>query len=154
MAGIGEKIDVLTKDIQIYEPSPEVVEAAWVKDYEEMYRKSIENPEQFWAHIAADLDWFKSWDRVLDWNYPWAKWFVGAQCNISYNCLDRHVKSWRKNKLALIWVGEDGTSRAFSYGQLYKQVNRLANAMKALGVGKGDRVTVYLPRIPEQVIAL
>jgi len=154
MAGAEEKINVFTEAKRIYDPSAEVVESAWIQDYEEIYRQSIEDPEQFWAEIAGQLEWFKPWDKVLDWNYPWAKWFVGGQCNISYNCLDRHVKSWRKNKVALIWVGEDGSSRVYTYSQLFKPVNRFANAMKQLGIKKGDRVTIYLPRIPEQVMAL
>jgi acetyl-CoA synthetase len=154
MAGAEERINVFTEAKKVYDPSPEVVESAWIKDYDEVYQKSIQDPEQFWEEIAGQLAWFKPWEKVLDWNYPWAKWFVGAQCNITYNCLDRHVNSWRKNKVAIIWVGEDGTSRVFTYHQLYKQVNRFAHAMKQLGIEKGDRVTIYLPRIPEQFIAM
>ena len=94
------------------------------------------------------------WSRVLEWNYPWAKWFVGATCNIAYNCLDRHTNGWRRNKVAIIWVGENGEERIFTYGELLRQVNRCANALKALGLNKGDRVTIYLPKIPEQVVAM
>jgi acetyl-CoA synthetase len=90
----------------------------------------------------------------LDWNYPWAKWFVGGTCNISYNCLDRHVQTWRKNKVAVIWVGEEGQERIITYGELYRQVNKCANALKSLGLNKGDRVTIYLPKIPEQIVAM
>lgn len=154
MSTIQEQINVLTETKNVYHPPQHILDSAWVKNYEEIYRQSIADPEQFWADIAGQLEWFKPWEKVLDWNYPWAKWFVGAQCNISYNCLDRHVKNGRKNKVALIWVGEDGATQTYTYGQLLKQVNRFANAMKALGINKGDRVTVYMPRIPEQVIAL
>ncbi len=154
MAGTEEKIDVLTEAKKVYDPPAEVVKSAWVQNYEEVYAQSIEDPERFWATIAGELEWFKPWDRVLEWDYPWAKWFVGGQCNITINCLDRHVRGWRKNKVALIWVGEDGATRVFTYGQLLRDVNRFANGLKELGIGKGDRVTIYLPRIPEQFIAM
>ena len=100
------------------------------------------------------LERFSPWTKVLEWNYPWAKWFVGATCNIAYNCLDRHVTTWRKNKVAIIWVGENDQERVITYGELYRQVNRCANALKKLGLTKGDRVTIYLPKVPEQIVAM
>ncbi|MFM7841701.1 MAG: AMP-binding protein, partial [Nitrospira sp.] len=127
---------------------------AYIKDYDAAYTQSIADPEAFWSAAAKELEWFTPWSKVLDWQYPWAKWFVGATCNISYNCLDRHVNSWRKNKVAVIWVGEQGEERIFTYAELYRQVNRCANALHALGLKKGDRVMIYLPKIPEQIVAM
>ncbi len=149
-----DKLDSLLRVSRVVHPTPETKAQAYIQDYDTDYRKSIADPETFWGGVAKELDWFSPWRKVLDWNYPWAKWFVGATCNISYNCLDRHVKTWRKNKVAVIWVGEQGEERVFTYGELYRQVNRCANALKALGLRKGDRVTIYLPKIPEQIVAM
>jgi acetyl-CoA synthetase len=149
-----EKVDSFLRVGRIIHPAPSITANAHVPDYEEVYRRSIADPEAFWGDIAKELEWFTPWERVLEWNYPWAKWFVGATCNISYNCLDRHAKGWRKNKVAVIWVGEQGEERVFTYGELYRQVNRCANALKALGLKKGDRVTIYLPKVPEQIVAM
>lgn len=150
----NENIDSLLRVGRVVEPTAETKAVAHLQDYETEYRRSIENPEAFWDGQAKDLEWFAPWSKVLEWNYPWAKWFVGAKCNISYNCLDRHAKSWRKNKVAVIWVGEKGEERVFTYGELFRQVGKCANALKALGLQKGDRVTIYLPKIPEQIVAM
>ncbi len=149
-----EKLDTLLKETRVYRPTAETVAAAYVPDYDEAYRRSIENPEAFWDLAAKELEWFTPWHTVLEWNYPWAKWYLGGTCNIAYNCLDRHVKTWRRNKVAVIWVGEHGEERVFTYAELYRQVCRCANALKALGLRKGDRVTIYLPKIPEQMVAM
>ena len=151
---MAEKIETLLKASRVIEPTEKTKGQAYIKDYEKEYQRSIADPEKFWDEIARELEWFSPWTKVLEWNYPWAKWFLGATCNISYNCLDRHVKSWRKNKVAVIWVGEKGEERIFTYAELYRQVNRCANALKALGLEKGDRVTIYLPKIPEQIVAM
>ncbi|MCS6287072.1 MAG: acetate--CoA ligase [Nitrospira sp.] len=151
---MSEKIETLLKESRTYQPSAKTKAAAHIQNYEAEYKKSIADPEAFWSGVARELDWFTPWSKVLEWNYPFAKWFVGATCNISYNCLDRHVKNGRKNKVAVIWVGENDTERVFTYGQLYRQVNRCANALKKLGLKKGDRVTIYLPKIPEQIVAM
>jgi len=151
---VSDTIETLLKQSRTYLPTAKTTAAAYIQNYDAEYKKSIENPEQFWDTAARELDWFAPWNKVLEWNYPWAKWFVDARCNIAYNCLDRHVKTWRKNKVALIWVGENDQERIFTYGELYRQVNRCANALKRLGLQKGDRVTIYLPKIPEQVIAM
>ncbi|MBX9658684.1 MAG: acetate--CoA ligase [Nitrospiraceae bacterium] len=151
---MSEKIETLLKESRTYQPSAKTKAAAHIQDYETEYKKSIADPEAFWSGVAKELEWFTPWNKVLEWNYPFAKWFVGATCNISYNCLDRHVKNGRKNKVAVIWVGENDTERVFTYGQLYRQVNRCANALKKLGLKKGDRVTIYLPKVPEQVVAM
>ncbi|MEQ1656868.1 MAG: acetate--CoA ligase [Nitrospira sp.] len=151
---MSEQIETLLKESRTYQPSAKTKAAAHIQDYETEYKKSIADPEAFWSGVAKELDWFTPWNKVLEWNYPFAKWFVGATCNISYNCLDRHVKNGRKNKVAVIWVGENDTERVFTYGQLYRQVNRCANALKKLGLKKGDRVTIYLPKVPEQIVAM
>ncbi len=149
-----DKIDSFQRVQRVIHPTAETKAAAHIQDYETEYRRSIEDPEAFWSRVAKELEWFTPWKQVLEWKYPWAKWFVGATCNISYNCLDRHVKTWRKNKVAIIWVGEEGQERIFTYGELFRQVCRCANALKALGLRKGDRVTIYLPKIPEQIVAM
>jgi len=149
-----EKLETLQKASRVIQPSPELKSQLYIQDYEREYQRSIADPETFWGNIARELDWFSPWEKVLDWNYPWAKWFTGATCNISYNCLDRHVQSWRRNKVAVIWVGEEGQERIFTYAELYRQVNQCANALKALGLQKGDRVSIYLPKIPEQIVAM
>jgi acetyl-CoA synthetase len=119
------------------------------------WEKSLENPREFWAEKAKAIDWFKTWDKVLDdSNPPFYKWFQGGVLNITYNALDRHVKTRRKNKLAYIWEGELGEVKTYSYYQLYREVNKLAKAFKDFGLKKGDRVAVYLPVIPELPIAL
>ncbi len=138
----------------LIKPPSEILDSAYVKDYEKTYNEAKNNPELFWENIAKDLEWFKPWDKVLDWNYPYARWFVGAQCNIVANALDRHLKTATKDKLALIWEGQDGTVRNFTFAQLNDEVCRFANGLKFLGLKKGDRVTIYLPRIPEQNIAM
>ena len=149
-----EKIETLQKSSRVINPTEETKTRAYIQDYASEYKRSIEDPEKFWEGVAKELDWFSPWNKVLEWNYPWAKWFLGATCNISYNCLDRHVNSWRRNKVAVIWVGEEGQERIFTYAELARQVNKCANALKSLGLQKGDRVTLYLPKIPEQIIAM
>ncbi|MBI3580368.1 MAG: acetate--CoA ligase, partial [Ignavibacteriales bacterium] len=115
---------------------------------------SIKNPEKFWAKVAGELDWFKKWNKVLEWKLPFAKWFVGGKINVSYNCLDRHLTSWRKNKAALIWEGEPGDNRTLTYQQLYREVCKFANVLKKLGVEKGDVVAIYMPLVPELAISM
>src|SRR3972149_3545086 len=120
-----------------------------LKRYADMHRRSLEDPERFWAEEARKLDWYKTWDRVLDWDPPYARWFGGGRLNASYQCVDRHVKTWRKSKVAVYWEGETGETRVLSYSTLSREVNRVASALRKLGVGKGDRVALYLPMIPE-----
>lgn len=105
--------------------------------------------EEFWAEQASHLDWFKTWDKVLEWEPPFAHWFVGGQLNASHNCVDRHIKTWRKNKVAIYWEGEPGDVKVLSYAALYSELNKVAAVLKNCGVGKGDRVALYLPMIPE-----
>jgi acetyl-CoA synthetase len=140
---------------QVFCPGPHVVDNAIVKEYDQLYARSLEDPESFWAERAKELEWFQPWSKVLDDSEkPFFKWFVDGQTNIVHNALDRHLKTYRKNKLALIWEGEQGDTRSFSYFALNREVCKFANVLKSLGVHKGDVVTIYLPRIPEQVIAM
>ncbi len=125
-----------------------------IRKYEDMYRKSLDNLEEFWGQEARKLEWFKTWDKVLEWNPPFAKWFVGGMLNASYLCVDRHLKTWRRNKVAIYWEGESGEERALSYSQLGRMVNRLGSALQKLGVKVGDKVALYLPMIPELPIAM
>ncbi|MBL8132223.1 MAG: acetate--CoA ligase [Anaerolineae bacterium] len=138
-----------------YYPSEDIVNNAHVPDYEALYREAMADVESFWARRADSLEWYQRWDSVLDSsNAPFFKWFVGGKTNIALNALDRHVKTWRRNKLALIWEGEPGDRRTYSYWKLYREVNKFSNVLKSLGVRKGDRVTIYMGRIPELVMAM
>ncbi len=128
-------------------------EKIWpTRSYDDLYRQSMEDSEGFWAEQARRLDWSKPWDKVLDWNPPFARWFVGGELNASVQCVDRHAKSWRKNKVAIYWEGEPGDTQVLSYATLYREVNRYASVLRNLGVEKGDRVVIYLPMIPEMAI--
>ena len=138
-----------------YEPPSEITENANVPDYETVYKEAMDDLEKFWAARAEDLEWFEKWDKVLDDSEaPFYKWYVGAKTNIVHNALDRHIKTWRKNKLALIWEGEPGDKRTFSYWRLWQEVCKFANVLRSMGVKKGDRVTIYMGRIPEIMIAM
>jgi acetyl-CoA synthetase len=141
---------------EVYYPGAEVVEQAYVKNWEDLAEKASKDLPGFWAERAEELEWFQKWDQVLDEsNKPFYKWFVGGKVNIVHNCIDRHLKGYRKNKLALIWASEDGKDeRTFSYYSLNREVNRMANVIKSMGVQKGERVTIYMGRIPEVVFAM
>jgi acetyl-CoA synthetase len=154
---VDTSIDSILQEERKFECPPAFANSAHVKslaEYERIYQESIEQPEKFWARIAEELHWFKKWDKVLEWNAPWAKWFLGGQINLSYNCLDRHVQTWRKNKAALIWESEPGEVRTLTYQQLLKEVQKFANVLKSLGVRKGDRVAIYMGMTPELPIAM
>jgi acetyl-CoA synthetase len=126
-----------------------------LEEYEKMYKQSIEDPETFWGDVAGDLHWFKKWDRVLNKDdAPFYKWFEGGTTNLSYNCLDRHLDTWRKNKAAIIWEGEPGDQRILTYCELHRQVCKFTNVLKNLGVGAGDCVAIYMPMVPELAIAM
>lgn len=151
------EIDSILKETRIFEPPAEFSKQAYIKsmeEYEEIWKRSIQDPEGFWAEIAKDFVWFEPWKKMLEWNEPFAKWFVGAKTNISYNCLDRHLETWRKNRAAIIWEGEPGDTRTLTYQQLHYEVCRFANALKSLGVTTGDRVALYMPMVPELPIAM
>jgi len=125
-----------------------------IKRYMDIYKKSLDDIEEFWEEEARKLEWFRTWDRVLDWDLPFAKWFPGGMLNASYLCIDRHLKNWRRNKVAIYWEGENGEERTLSYSQLGREVNQLASVLQKLGVKDGDRVALYLPMIPELPIAM
>ena len=147
--------EILKAESETYVPTEEMLKGVHVPDYEALYARSMEDPEAFWAEQARELEWFKEWDQVLDASgAPFYKWFVGGKTNIVHNALDRHVSTWRRNKLALIWEGEPGDRRTYSFHALYRQVNRFANVLKSMGVKRGDRVTLYMGRIPELIIAM
>ena len=139
------QIDHLLQETGEITPPSHVAAQATLQNYDETYQNSIKDPEGFWESVASELDWFKPWDKVFQWDYPTFQWFLGAQCNITYNCLDRHLNSPTKNKAAFIWLGEDGTERIFTYGRLAQLVNKFANGLRSIGVGKGDRVVIYMP---------
>jgi acetyl-CoA synthetase len=140
---------------ELFHPTQEVIAQARVKDWDALARKARGDLQGFWAAEAEELEWYRKWNKVLDDSQkPFYKWFPGAQCNIIHNALDRHQKTWRRNKLSLVWVGEKGDVRTYSYYALNRDVCKFANVLKAMGVRKGDRVTIYMPRVPEIVIAM
>jgi acetyl-CoA synthetase len=146
-------IAALLDENRAYPPDRDFSAAAHVRD-EALYREAEADLEGFWAARAAELDWFVKWHTVLEWNVPDAKWFLGGKLNVAYNCVDRHLRGARRNKAALVWVGEPGDRRTLTYWDLYREVNRFANGLKKLGVQKGDRVAVYMPMVPELPIAM
>src|SRR6478672_4918403 len=145
-------IDVLLEENRKFEPPPEFERNANVKG--DIYDKAARDPEAYWAEQAGKLDWIKPWTKVLEWKPPHAQWFIGGKLNIAANCVDRHVAGKRADKKALIWEGEPGDSRTLTYRELYREVQKFANVLRNLGVGKGDRVAIYLPLIPEAAIAM
>ncbi len=150
-------LDSTLREDRVFPPPSEFAAKAHVGSlaaYEELYARSIADPEGFWADAARQLHWFKPWTKVLDWDLPWAKWFVGGKINISYNCLDRHVQNGKRDKTAILWEGEPGEVRKLSYGELLAEVQKFANALKSLGIKKGDRVAVYMGMTPELAIAI
>jgi acetyl-CoA synthetase len=146
-------IDVLLQEDRKFPPPDEFARSADVSSTQ-IYDRAAKDPEAFWAEQAGELEWSKPWSKVLDWDPPWAKWFVGGKLNASVNCLDRHERTARRKKAALIWEGEPGDKRTLTYWDLYREVCQFANVLKSLGVKKGDRVAIYLPMIPEAVITM
>jgi acetyl-CoA synthetase len=151
-------IESILQEQRLFNPPSEFSQKAQIKslaEYQQLYDKAKADPEAFWADLAErELHWFSKWDKILDWQPPFAKWFINGKINISYNCLDRHLTTWRKNKAALIWEGEPGDSRILTYAQLHREVCQFANVLKQLGVQKGDLVGIYMPMIPEAAIAM
>ncbi|MBC1192362.1 acetate--CoA ligase [Microcystis aeruginosa CS-558/01A06] len=151
-------IESVLQENRLFPPSAEFSQNATIKSFEEyqqLYAKAKADPQAFWAQLAEkELHWFEKWSEVLDWQPPFAKWFVNGKINICYNCIDRHLTTWRRNKAAIIWEGEPGDSRTITYEQLHREVCQFANALKELGVKKGDVVGIYLPMIPEAAIAM
>ena len=146
-------IEALLQEDRTFPPSDQFRQQANIND-PNVYAEAAKDPEAFWARFAGELDWFQTWDKVLEWNPPYAKWFLGGKLNASYNCIDRHLSSARRNKAAIIWEGEPGDRQVYTYWDLHREVCRFANGLKSLGVQKGDRVTIYLPMVPELPISM
>ncbi len=155
-----KNIEVLLAEKRTFPPPGEISKKAHIKsieEYEKIYKRSVEDPEGFWGEMAEkQLTWFKKWDKVLEYSFekPEIKWFQGGKLNAAYNCLDRHINTSTRNKAAIIWEADDGHYKTYTYQQLYYEVNRFANVLKKHGVARGDRVTIYLPMIPELVISM
>jgi acetyl-CoA synthetase len=150
---VSPEIEALLKEDRSFAPSQDFVAKALINDAS-IYARAAKDPEAFWAGFARELEWIKPFTTVLEWNPPDAKWFADGKLNVSANCLDRHVRTWRRNKAAFIWEGEPGDKRTLTYFDLYRQVCQFANVLKSLGVKKGDRVALYLPLVPELAIAM
>jgi acetyl-CoA synthetase len=155
-AGTKQIVNVM-KEGRLFPPSKEFAEKAHIgsmEQYEKMWNEAAEDPEGFWGKMGGELHWFKPYDKVLEWDIPFAKWFAGGQTNVSYNCLDAHLGTPRQNKAAFIWEGEPGDVKVYTYKMLHREVCKFANVLKKLGVKKGDRVAMYMPMIPELAIAM
>ncbi|MEM9445304.1 MAG: acetate--CoA ligase [Verrucomicrobiota bacterium] len=152
------QLNTVLQENRKFAPSPDFQSKSYFNDpsvFQTLYEDSIREPEVFWGKIAEEFHWFKRWDKVLDDSErPFFKWFTGGKTNVTYNCVDRHIQGPNKNKAALIWEGEPGEARVLTYMDLYREVNQFANAIKKLGIKKGDRVAIYLPMIPELVISV
>ena len=153
----GENIQSVLQETRSFPPTAEFAKQANISteaQYQKMWNQAKDDPASFWGELASNLHWFKKWDHVLQGEMPETKWFVGGKINASYNCIDRHLTSWRKNKAAIIWEGEPGDTRVLTYQDLHREVCKFANVLKKLGVVTGDRVTLYMPMIPELAIAM
>jgi len=164
---MGKEITSLMKEKRLFKPSKSFSDRAYIrsmKNYQKLYNESVKSPEKFWAKQAKEnIEWFKPWKKVLKYDFsrigqgeePYVEYFIGGQLNVSYNCLDRHLKTWRRNKAAILWQGEEEKDkRVLTYQQLHSEVCRFANVLKKYGVGKGTTVTIFLPMIPEAAIAM
>ncbi|MGD9629703.1 MAG: acetate--CoA ligase [Pyrinomonadaceae bacterium] len=150
-------IESVLSEERVFPPPPDFAAHAHIKsfdEYERLYAEAAADPAAFWEKQANELHWFRKWDTVLEWNEPFAKWFVGGKLNISHNCLDRHLNTARKNKAAIIWEGEPGEIKTITYLQLHQEVSRFANVLKSLGVATGDRVALYMPLVPALAVAM
>jgi acetyl-CoA synthetase len=150
-------IESVLKEERVFAPAKEFSAKAHInglQEYDQLCQQAQDDPEGFWASMAKELDWFKPWEKVLEWTPPFAKWFVGGRTNIAHNCLDRHLTTARKNKAAIIWEGEPGDERILTYQALHREVCKFANALKQIGVKTGDRVAIYMPMVPELPIAM
>ncbi len=153
----GPNIDSILTETRSFPPPESFSKDAHIRtkeDYDNLCARAAADPEGFWADIARQLHWFEPWNKVLEWNVPWAKWFLGGKINLSYNCLDRHVQTWRKNKAAIIWESEPGEVRTLTYQQLLSEVCKFANVLKSLDIKSGDRVAIYMGMCPELPIAM
>jgi len=150
-----ENFSVKLEEAKYYTPEVRCREQSWMGNYTKTYQAFLADPDGFWDNVARELEWFQPWDRVKEWDYPYARWFLNGKLNITHNCLDRHAHNQRRNKVALMWRGEtESEERIYTYRQLFQAVCRFANGLKSLGVGKGDRVCIYMPLVPEQIVAM
>ncbi|MCI0680924.1 MAG: acetate--CoA ligase [Gemmataceae bacterium] len=150
-------ITSVLKETRTFPPPADFAAKAHIKsqaEYEAMWQRAHDDPEGFWAEQAASLSWFKKWDKVHEWNEPFAKWFLGGKINVCYNCVDRHAEGARRNKPAILWEGEPGDTRVLTYADLHREVRKFANVLKDQGLKPGDRVTIYMPLIPEAAVAM
>jgi acetyl-CoA synthetase len=157
MSSPASNITSVLKETRVFPPPASFAANAFIKspaEYDLLWKRAKDDPQGFWGEQAESLHWFKRWDKVLVWNEPHAQWFAGGQTNASYNCLDRHLQNGRKNKAAIVWEGEPGDSRVLRYQDLHREVCKFANVLKGLGIKKGDRVTIYMPMVPELAIAM
>ncbi|HEY0795528.1 MAG TPA: acetate--CoA ligase [Acidisarcina sp.] len=155
--GLNPNLESILRENRVFPPPEEFAAKAHIKSlqqYQELYARSIADPEAFWAEIAAELHWFAPWTKVLEWDLPWAKWFVGGKINLCYNCVDRHALGGKRDKVAILWEGEPGEVRRLTFGDLHLEVQKFANVLKGLGVLKGDRVAIYMGMTPELAIAV
>jgi len=154
---VNTNMDSLLRENRVFSPAKEFSAKAHIgslEQYESMYRRSIEDPNGFWAQAAGELDWFQRWSEVQSGDISHAQWFVDGKLNLSHNCVDRHAQGPRRDKVALLWEGEPGEVRRITYGELHEQVQRFANALKSLGIRKGDRVAIYMGMCPELAMAM
>jgi len=157
MSTVTSNIESVLQEERVFPPPERFAQQAHIKsmaELEQLRADADADPEAFWARMAEELHWFKTWDTVLKWDPPHAEWFGGGKINIAYNCLDRHLHTWRRNKAALVWEGEPGETRTFTYQQLHTEVCKFANVLKHAGIERGDRVALYMPLIPELAISM
>ncbi len=151
------QIDTVMQEERLFPPSRDFAGQARIKsmtEYEALWNEAHDDPEAFWAKQAEELHWFKPYDKVLEWNEPFAKWFVGGQTNVSYNCLDAHLATDRRDKIAIDWEGEPGDRLTLTYAELHREVSKFANVLKGLGIVPGDVISIYMPMVPELAIAM
>ncbi len=151
------QIDTVMQETRLFAPSDEFASRSRIgslADYEALWKEAHDDPEAFWGRLAEELHWFEPFDRVLEWNEPYAQWFVGGKTNVSYNCLDAHLAAGRGDKTAILWEGEPGDQRTLTYAELHREVCKFASVLKSLGIERGDVVSIYMPMVPELVIAM
>jgi len=154
---VSKNIESILQEDRSFSPSDDFRKKAKIsspEEYQKLYQQSLDNPDSFWTDVANELHWFKSWDKTVEWNEPFVKWFVGGKTNPAYNALDYQIEQGRGDKIAFLFEGEPGDSQEITYSEMLIKVSKLANALKYRGIGKGDRVAIYMPMIPEAVVAL
>jgi acetyl-CoA synthetase len=154
---MSQKIESVLQESRRFPPSETFKNKAKLnspQDYQRLYQQSLSDPDTFWSNVAGEQHWFKPWEKVQEWNEPFTKWFIGGQTNISYNCLDQQVAQGRGDKVAFYWEGEPGDKRTLTYNDMLRETSKFANVLKSKGIGKGDRVAIYMPMIPEAAVAM